>query len=370
MIKALIVDDSPTARLSLRQILETDEKIHIIGEASNGEEALRQIKKYRPDIVTMDVYLHRENGIQLTASIMRESPCPILIVTGVEPSDPQLMYRAMEAGALDVIGKPSGPLSANYEAERKHLRRLVRTLAGVPVVHRFSATRTKLMRPSVPAPFLPPESLSSDQESAKSRATPAPISWPDTRQKKNYKIVLIGASTGGPKIVAELLSSIPCPFRLPIVIVQHISTGFSAGFAEWLGSVSGHHTVVVDKTMELVPGKVYVAPDESNLHLVSNKYVNSRRAPDGTLHVPSFDALLQSAASLTLSPIAIVMTGMGSDGTIGLGECKNALGLAVAQSPESCVVDGMPGSAIRANLIDRVLSPDRIAALLKSLHRN
>ncbi len=339
MINALIVDDSATARLAIRQALESDRDIRVVGEAENGAHALALIKRYKPDIVTMDVYLRKENGIEVTSSIMATSPRPILIVTGINPSDPKLMYRAIEAGALDVAAKPSGPLSKNHEKDRAHLLRLVKTLARVPVVHRFSANRSALGK-NRSAPFLTGDSLA-DRRPISAKSPRKKLSTA-SRVREASRVVLIGASTGGPKIVSELLSQIPRPFPLPIVVIQHISSGFSRGFAEWIHSVSRHRTVVVDHSMRIRPGEVYIAPDDKHLRFVSAGNIAPSKIKQKSLHVPSYDVLLESARMYSISALAIVMTGMGSDGTRGLKEARDTVTMTVAQTPKSCVVDGMP----------------------------
>jgi two-component system chemotaxis response regulator CheB len=365
MINALIVDDSATARLVIRQTLESDREIRVVGEAENGAHALNLIKRYKPDIVTMDVYLRRENGIEVTSSIMATSPRPILIVTGINPSDPKLMYRAIEAGALDVAAKPLGPLSRNHERDRAHLLRLVKTLARVPVVHRFSANRSVLEK-NRSITFPTTESIADRRPMV---AQPRRKNLPTSSQvRKASEVVLIGASTGGPKVVSELLSEIPRPFPLPIVVIQHISSGFSRGFAEWIHSVSGHRTAVVDRSMRIRPGEVYFAPDDTHLRFVSARDIAPSITKQNSLHVPSYDVLLESATMYKISALAIVMTGMGSDGTWGLKEARDTVTMTVAQTPKTCVVDGMPGSAIEANLIDKILDPHEIAALLRSFN--
>lgn len=365
MINALIVDDSATARLAIRQALESDREIRVVGEAENGTRALNLIKRYKPDIVTMDVYLRRENGIELTSSIMATLPRPILIVTSINPSDPKLMYRAIEAGALDVAAKPSGPLSKNHEKDRAHLLRLVKTLAHVPVVHRFSANRSAFSN-DLSATVSTRETIIDRRPLV--AQPPKKILSTSSQIKEASRVVLIGASTGGPKVVSELLSEIPRPFPLPIIVIQHISSGFSRGFAEWIHLVSRHRAVVVDHSTQIRPGEVYFASDDANLRFVSSRAIAPAKATQKNLHVPSYDVLLESVAMYEISALAIVMTGMGSDGTRGLKQARDTVTMTVAQSPSSCVVDGMPGSAIEANLIDKILDPREIAALLRSFN--
>lgn len=362
MIKVLVVDDSPTASLAIRQTLESDREVHVVGEAENGDQALRLIQRFDPHIITMDVYLKRENGIDLTSSIMAYSPRPILIVTGINPKDPQLMYRALEAGALDVTAKPSGPLSPRHQKERAHLVRLVKILAKVPVVHRFSPNGQGSIKAAAPSADRTNKRLPIDSQVQSD-------SVPEIYGKRRAKpVVLVGASTGGPNTVSFLLSQIPKPFHLPIVVIQHISNGFSDSFAEWLSTVTQHRAMVVKRSTHLRCGEVYIAPDGNNLRFVSIREIANSKPTSSNLNVPSFDELLESAAIYAIPAVAIIMTGMGSDGTRGLRASRNTLALTIAQAPESCVVDGMPSSAISAHLIDQVMEPAQITTFLCSLH--
>jgi two-component system chemotaxis response regulator CheB len=359
MIKVLIVDDSPTARLAIRQALESDKDVHVVGEAESGAHALSMIARYNPDIITMDVYLKNENGIAVTSSIMASSPRPILIVTSINPTDPKLMYRAIEAGALDVVAKPAGPLSRHHDQDRAHLLRLVKALAKVPVVHRYGGAQP-IGGEKRPVALRTNDSVARTPPVMASKVRPP-------RTKDPPQVVLIGASTGGPKVVSILLSEIPRPFPLPIVIIQHIPSGFSDGLAEWLCSVTKQKMIVVKQSTRIRPGEVYIAPDDHHLRFVSSRDVGPDKTCNDYLYIPSYDVLLESAGAYKISAIAIVMTGMGSDGTRGLQQARATMAVTVAQSPKSCVVDSMPGSAIQANVIDKILEPNQISEFLSSI---
>ncbi|MCP4660968.1 MAG: chemotaxis protein CheB [bacterium] len=343
MIKIVIVDDSPTARTALRHALESDAELYVVGEAETGDQALQLVRRHQPDLITMDVYLRRENGIDVTASIMGSTPRPILIITGISPSDPRLVYRAMEAGALEVIPKLPAAGSSSYERRRQRLVRLIKTLSRVPVVHRF--------RPS--------ERFARDESKGGARRS---------GRGTDGDIVLIGASTGGPSIIRSLLAALPAPYPLPIAIVQHISTGFGEGFASWLAQTTRHLTVLVDRPLPIESGRVYIAADDRHLRFSSRQLVApSGESPDGHQR-PSVNVLFESAAKhWGPSAVAIVMTGMGSDGKRGLAALHGAGALTIAQHPESCTVPSMPQAAIESQVVDRVLRPEEISSLLKSL---
>ncbi|MCP4898219.1 MAG: response regulator, partial [bacterium] len=228
MISILVVDDSATARAALRQVIESDPQLMVVGEAESGDEALQAIERKRPNLVTMDVFLRRENGLDITEAIMARCPTPILIVTGGNVSDPALVFRAMEVGALDVCSKLPSPRSPNYPPARDRFVRLVKTLSQVPVVHRkprrMRTTDHQIHRPTTPS-------------SAPRLANPG--------------VLVIGASTGGPPVLGAILGQLPRPFPLPIAVAQHMAEGFVRGFADWLADETTLPVVCVEEAVSL-----------------------------------------------------------------------------------------------------------------------
>lgn len=342
----LIVDDSATARLALRKAVEKSPDLRVVGEAETPNTAMRLIRQLDPNIVTMDVHLGRFNGIQLTEQIMSESPRPVVVVTGINPSDPELIYRALEAGALEVVGKPPAPDRPQYPESQQKLVRLIRTLAKVPVV-----TRRRRGRPAVvlPDPVREPVSVHSTSSSASTR------------------IVVIGASTGGPPSLGELLSVVPLQQPWPIAIVQHIGNGFAKGFAQWLEEVTGHKVVLVDEPHSLRSGHVYVADGDRHARLVDASQIVPDLYPRTNCR-PSVDVLFESAArQFGHGAVGVLLTGMGSDGVAGLRALKEVGAMTIAQSLESCVVAGMPKAAIEAGVVERIASISGIGKILREL---
>ncbi len=305
LVRVVIVDDSDPARWALRRSFADDPSLAVVGEACDGEQARDLVLTLRPDLVTMDIYLRSEDGLAVTASLMARAPVPILIVTSANPRDPDVVYRAMEAGALDVCGKPLPRQHPDFELHRRRLVRLVKALAKVPVARRRHRPATSSMTAS-------PASVAS--------APP--------------EVVLLGASTGGPPTLARILRLLPRPFGLPIVLVQHIAEGFGEGFAKWLGATTGHDVRIV-----------------------------TQQAP--LYQRPSVDVLFESAARhLGPRSLAALLTGMGSDGALGLVSLLEQGTFTLAQDPSTCAVPSMPQSAISAGAASVVASPEDIAAHL------
>ncbi len=332
MITVLIVDDLSTARTALRLALEAEPDIKVVAEASGGSEALRLIERWQPALVTMDLFLRRENGLDVAAKIMAASPRPILIVTSADTSDKGLVFRAVEAGVLDVAAKLPSPRSPGYEQQRKRLVRLMKSLSKVPVVRRF--------RPAKPASEPPPR--------------------PRVRIPKSeagFQMLLIGTSTGGPPALAALLDQLRAPFPLPIAVVQHMAVGFMAGFADWLRQVTGHPIVNVGRRTRPLPGTVYLPPDDHHLRLSSPQMIEPSAEPPHDYQRPSVDILFKSAAvHLGSRAIGVILTGMGGDGSQGMLALLRAGALTIAQDPETCVVSSMPQQAIALGAVGKILA--------------
>lgn len=359
MQSVLIVDDSATARLALRHAIEQDPELYVIGEADSGKEALVMARRLRPSVVTMDVILRRENGIEIAASIMAESPCPIVLVTSCDTSDRQLVYQALQVGALEVVSKLPGPNAPEYSERVLALTRTLRNMAKVPVVTR---RRRELSF-----------SESSEPAAAKATvpATPAAsskiIRRTTTKASAPPRLIVVGASTGGPPLLRDFLASLAGKQPIPIAIAQHISKGFGRGFAEWLRDTTGQDTVYVERSMEMVPGRVYVAPDDADL-VVEGRLFGAPRASKCVGGVPSVDVLFSSAATcLGSAVISLLMTGMGRDGAAGISELARAGASILVQDPKTCAVGSMPEAALRAAPDSTVLVPANFPKVVQRL---
>jgi two-component system, chemotaxis family, protein-glutamate methylesterase/glutaminase len=332
--------------MALKNAIELDKEIEVVGEAFSGAEALKLIARRRPDLVTMDIYLHGENGIDVTSAIMSKLPVPILVITGINPHDPNLIFKAMNAGALEVRAKLPSRNSSSFEQERLRLVRLIKSLYRVPVITRRGQK--------------PKKKSKAIADSSAKVITPV-------KESAGYSILAIGASTGGPPLIQELLNKISSPFPFPIVIVQHISVGFCHGLAKWLSETTGHSVEVCEQNTDLSPGKVYFAPDDRHLVLQSTKTLTLSSKPARMHQRPAIDELFESVASVFgKSAMGILLTGMGSDGAKGLVALHKAGAMTIAQQPESCTVASMPQSAIALNATDLILHPNEIAKTVET----
>lgn len=331
-IRVFLVDDSALACRVLRRMLARDPGIHVIGEARNGVEALRRIPLLDPHVVLMDMMMPALDGLATTRELMATSARPILIVSDLVGREADLNFRALSAGALDLVRKPT---AADREdaAIVDELHRKIRILARVPVVTRRWA------RTPTPAP--------SAEAGPRDRAT-AP--------NGHGSLVVIGASTGGPIALQQVLQGIGVP-SCPIMIVQHMAEGFTQGLAGWLSTACAVPVLLARQGTVPEPGFVYLAPERAHLSLEHGRLrLREERVRRG--HCPSVDVLFESVAASELAPrtIGVLLTGMGSDGARGLAALKAAGAWTIAQDEASSVVYGMPKAAAELGGASEVLA--------------
>ena len=331
-IRVLVVDDSPTVRSLLVAMMNGDQGLEVVGEASDGRKGVALTKKLKPDVITMDIQMPVMDGFQATKEIMISTPTPIVIVSGhVDIRELTVSMQALSAGALSVLAKPAGPTNPNYGVHQKALLDTVKKMAGVKVVRHW---REKGIKP----------------KPAHLRHIPAPPPG------ISREVVAIAISTGGPGALQQLLTTLPRDFPAPILVVQHIAVGFVEGLVSWLDSVSSLRVKAAEDGEDLLNSTVYVAPSGFHLGVCKRgRVLLSEESPIGGFR-PSGTFLFDSVASVFgQSAVCVIMTGMGQDGVAGLAAVREAGGRIVAQDEASSVVFGMPGAAIEAGLVDVVL---------------
>jgi two-component system chemotaxis response regulator CheB len=346
VIRVLIVEDSLVVRDFLIHILSSDPEIQVVGVAENGLEAIDLVKKYNPDIITMDIHMPLMDGYEATRRIMETFPTPIVIVSGsTVAKEIDSTFRAIEAGALTLMLRPSGIGHPDYENDAKELIQKVKLLSEIKVVRRTSKKKRKRV---------------SSQSCIKQKP----------KSVRNIEIAAIGASTGGPLILQNILSGLPHDLSFSILVVQHIAQGFIEGFVKWLSNTSHFPVHTASHEIRPLAGHCYVAPDGYHMEIDADlRIVLSDKAPESGLR-PSVTNLFRSVAKF-YGPraVGVLLTGMGRDGADELKLMKEKGAVTIAQDKESSVVFGMPGEAIKINAATYVLSPKGITELLSSLSR-
>jgi two-component system chemotaxis response regulator CheB len=337
MIRVLVVDDSPTARVLLTAILGSDPNIQVVGQAADGFEAVVLTGKLRPDVVTMDLRMPGMDGLEATKEIMITAPTPILIVTSsVVAGNVETSMHTLRAGALAVLAKPSGPGSPDFDDCVQQLLTHIKALSQVKVVRRWRQAADRV------------------------RA--------DSRPRNRPRAVALAASTGGPAALHCILTALPRDFPVPLLIVQHITHGFSRGLADWLSKECDLHVKLADPGEKLAPRTAYLAPDDCHLGATRDGCALLDHSPPVGGFRPSGTFLFESLVrAFGPAMLAVVLTGMGDDGTAGLKTVKLAGGGILAQDEKSSVIFGMPRAAIQTGLVDHVLPLESIAGKLIEL---
>jgi two-component system, chemotaxis family, protein-glutamate methylesterase/glutaminase len=341
-VSVLVVDDSHICRQLICEALSRDSDLEVVGTANNGKEALDAARELRPQVITMDVEMPVMDGLTAVEHIMAEVPTPILMLTA-DPRHqaPELTCRALELGALALQIKPA--IDAGTDAW--NLSREVKLLSSVRVIRHIHSKR----RPPLPGTV---------------GTTPAPV------MGMPYGVLAVASSTGGPQVLFRMLSELPADFPTPIVIVQHINAAFSESLAGWLANSSKLKVRLAQDGEQLLPGNVLIAPPGQHLVIPFRGRVALKPGVERDGHMPSGTVLLESAAkAYGRRSMGLILTGMGEDGADGMVAIKQAGGVTVAQNEESCVVFGMPGTAVARKAVDHIIHGDDIAGALVRLAR-
>ncbi len=340
MIRVLVAEDSAVAREYLVHLLNQDPDLQVVGTVPNGLDAVEQTERLRPNVVLMDIHMPQMNGYEATRQIMERVPTAIVMVSSILSHDEIVMtFEALKAGALAVLDKPAGLGHPDSPKTALQLQQTIKLMAGIKVIHR------RPRRSGTVPPPLPPFGLSSA-----------------------IRVVAIGASTGGPTVLAEILGGLPQNLRVPILVVQHIAPGFTAGLVEWIGKGSALRVKLAEPGEPARSGTIYVAPHGSEMGITKDMKIRLTQGAAENDFCPSISHLFQSVAeSIGRTAAGIILTGMGQDGANGLLALRRTGGVTIAQDEDSSVIFGMPGEAVRIGAAQYVLSPRQISELLRGL---
>ncbi|MEO4049011.1 chemotaxis protein CheB [Pseudomonas sp. CAU 1711] len=338
-MRVLIVDDSSVSRMLVRAVLEGEG--YEVREAQDGDEALRLLAAYTPDIITMDVHMPGMDGYETTARILELYALPVVIVTAsVDHFASSTAMRALEAGALAVLEKPTSPTSLDFADCVDELLRTLRSMSQVKIVRRKRRT---------------PEDVG--------EASPLVTFGAEC----DPQLVAIAASAGGPLALKAFLQRLE-PQPWPLVLVQHIAPGFLPSFRDWLATLTGMQVQVAEQGRRLVANNLYLAPDAHHLGFSADRRVVLDSSPPEEHVRPAANHLFRSVAKcFGKRAIGIQMSGMGRDGAQGLAELHRCGALTLVQEPSSAVIDSMPRAAIALQAARQVLPPEGIAQVLNAI---
>ena len=346
-IRVLVVDDSALMRQLISDIVNSDPRLTVAGTARDGRDALQQIQKLKPDLVTMDVEMPNMDGLKALEEIMRVCPLPVIMVSSVTQQGAETTLKALNLGCVDFVPKPSGSISINIKDVGKEL------------IDKIIAASTAQIKPF--------SKFGSNFHSFSHKMSP-PSS---VGQSKRRDIVAIASSTGGPMALSELIPKLPANFPVPIVITQHMPKEFTTSFAKRLNDSSKVEVIEGFSGLTLKPGRVVIAPGGSHL-LVRRRngtaICDLSDAPPVLSVKPAANVMFLSVADeYGGNVLCVIMTGMGRDGTDGAIALKRLGAYVIAESQKTCVVYGMPKAAVDAGVVDEILPLNEIPEAMSRL---
>lgn len=370
--KLLIVDDSAFMRKMISDFFVEHRNIQVVGTARNGKDAIKKIQMLKPDVVTMDVEMPEMNGLEALKVIMKEYPVPVVMLSSTTKSGTKITLEAMASGAVDFIAKPSGPISLDIDKIQDEVIRIVENAVTVNISklrHAEDSAELKTTKSTKPIEKVPVQSSTSLFQNVQ------PLNEINVKAKQSWnshskKMVLIGTSTGGPRALQEVITRLPEDIPAPILIVQHMPAGFTKSLAIRLNHLSKVTVKEAEQGDLLQDGVAYIAPGGFHMRIrkIGMSYgieLDNMEPPRGG-HRPSVDVMFEDNSNFNdFDKIAVIMTGMGSDGTKGLQALKNKGNvIAIAESANTSVVYGMPKAAFATGLVDEVADVDDIATII------
>jgi two-component system chemotaxis response regulator CheB len=336
MISALVVDDSAYNRVTISKMLESAHDIRVVASASNGEEAIKKVIEKKPDVIVLDLEMPVMDGFAFLRWLMANHPTPVIVVSS-RTSD-RSVFKALELGAVDFIGKPGGRISPKLEEIQADLVAKARQSSEI----RIENVRRRLREEEAPKP------------------TPAPL--PD-RCAGEIDLIVVGCSTGGPPALQHLFQSIPL-LPVPIVVAQHMPPVFTRLFADRVDKLTQFRVKEAESGELIQAGVAYIGPGGMQTEVVradGHLSIRVSKASAHDLYAPSVDRLFDSASKACGARlVGVVMTGMGEDGCEGIRTIRSAGGKTVAEAESTAVIFGMPGAAIRTGAVQHVLTLQQI----------
>lgn len=351
--RVLIVEDSAFMRRVLTSIVASDPQLEVCGEARDGHEAVTQTEALKPDVVSMDINMPHMDGLQATEIIMSKNPRPILVVSSESQEGAAVTLKALQLGAIDFVGKPSGGVDLDLSSVKDEICRKLKMAAKVRVVR--NATRSKVPTGAAGAVSLPASFGQTVQNGA---SLAAPVA---AKRGGKFPVVVLASSAGGPATLMKFVPYFPKDFPGAVVLVQHMPGNFTEQFSKQLAEVSRIKVKEAESGDIMAPGQLYVCPGSHHLRVSASGRISLDDGPRIGGYRPCADLTLETAAEYA-GPMAIgvILTGMGNDGAKGVQALRAAGGHTIAQDESTAVIFGMPQEAINTGAIDQVLPMESI----------
>ncbi|SES75673.1 two-component system, chemotaxis family, response regulator CheB [Oceanobacillus limi] len=341
-IRVIVIDDSAFMRKMISDILESDKRIEVIATARNGKEGIEKIKKLQPDVVTLDVEMPIMDGMTALLEIMNNNPVPVVMLSSLTSEGASKTLQAISNGAVDFIAKPSGSISLDIQTINQEIIEKV-----------VAASQAQLTKSNTTKPIQPDLN--------------------QVQHTHHKSIIAIGSSTGGPRALQHVLTELPKDFKAPILIAQHMPKGFTKSLADRLNALSNIHVKEAVHGEIIKENTAYIAPGNHHMKIRSMGISHTIEITEeklGYLYRPSVDVLFESLAQIKkINKLAVVLTGMGSDGAKGILYLKekDPNSIVIAESEESSVVYGMPKAAVKTNAVDYNSHIQQIGSMINKI---
>ena len=338
-IRVLVIEDSILMVNVITEMLNSDERLEVVGYARNGKEGIQRVVSFNPDVVTLDMEMPVMNGIDFLKHIMKVHPVPVVMLSAYTKDGARETIEALNLGAVDFVLKPSGSISVNIRDIRKELIDKIILASGIKREKLYSLTHYE------PSPF--------DYTPSSSEA----------------RIIIICTSTGGPRALGVILSTLPSNLNACILVIQHMPEEFTPMLAERLNKISPLIVSEAKGDESLQKGKVYVAPGGKHLEVTKEGKIILTKKPKKHGVRPSCDITLKSLTDCKKRVLAVVLTGMGKDGSEGLEHVKKENGMVVVEDASTSVIFGMPKAALKTGCVDKVIPLSKIAKEIMDFSR-
>ena len=343
-IRIVVVDDSAFSRRSITRMLEGLDSVEVVGYAINGEDGIQKVIALKPDLVTLDLEMPKMDGFTLLRILTTRFSLPVIVISALSGADK--VFKALELGALDFVAKPTSGASVDLLSIKEDLqKKVLQVLSLNPAGHIRPVTEV-----------IPKETVDTRQ---------SPAGRAGVGINHAIDLVAIGSSTGGPPALQQIFSAFKQKYPFAIVVSQHMPPGFTKAFADRLNRSSLFDVKEAEDGDLVLPGRILIAPGGMNMTFeVCGGQVTARIvAPsESDRYVPSVDVMLQSCAGIYRKRVAaVILTGMGNDGSAGVRIIKEHGGCVIAESEETAIVYGMPREAVATGVVDRCVPLDKVA---------